>query len=537
VKENWEDFYELLGVSPDSSAEEIKKAYIDACLIYHPDRLMNAPESARHRAEEELKRINRAYETLGNPHERQKYHAEWIRRKGKPRPVADPDHFHFRDVKPGETKAVSFVVRNVGGPYEKLVIDNSTSWVRIVRCSSLTDDDELPLQVEIEAEGNAWGKSYTDSIKVRLDEQETQVTIVLQTKPEPVKEKVAASSIPESKPTTTSPTIPRSGLPAWGKWLIGFVIVGLVAMLIVQLWPLGTPTDSSSGGQSSLPRTIVFVSDREGNAEIYAMAVDGTNQANLSNNPANDLSPTWSPNGQEICFVSNRNGGTPGIYLMAADGSNVRQFAVDGEDPGWFPNGEKIVFTRRTGEYYAFFVMNADGTGQEQIPIDPSTIIKDSLGRTYGSHLRRPCISPDGTRLAFAVGEWEYGHPYQVYIANLDGTDLQRVSGWGGSGDNPAWSPGSEKIAYRGDSGYFNEPYGHLGCPYIKSLNTSADPIQLATISCGGGLDWAPDGSNIVFSGISDSSMHIYIIEPDSGILRQITKGHANNWDPDWRHQ
>ena len=50
--------------------------------------------------------------------------------------------------------------------------------------------------------------------------------------------------------------------------------------------------------------TIVFTSARDGNLEIYVMDADGGNQENLTNNPANDSQPDWSPDGTKIAFVS-----------------------------------------------------------------------------------------------------------------------------------------------------------------------------------------------------------------------------------------
>jgi len=80
---HWEDYYEILGVDPDASQEEIKKAYRDKTFIFHSDRLMEAPESAQRRAEEEFKKANRAYSVLKDPEKRNLYHLEWINKKGK----------------------------------------------------------------------------------------------------------------------------------------------------------------------------------------------------------------------------------------------------------------------------------------------------------------------------------------------------------------------------------------------------------------------------------------------------------------------
>jgi len=219
--DDWEDYYEILQVSPDASPEVIKAAYRALAKKYHPDQ-NSSPEAV-----EKMKKINEAYQTLIDPQKRKKYDEEWRERKGKsqtstfssqaqsvppPKPVVTPDHVFFREVDPGEVKRASFTLRNAGGPYQKIWIENPDSWVRIVRCVSLADTDELPLRVELEAEGEEWGKRYEKRIEVKLDNESTYFKVILKTKekPEPkVSSQKVASASSSFFTSTSSYSTPR----------------------------------------------------------------------------------------------------------------------------------------------------------------------------------------------------------------------------------------------------------------------------------------------------------------------------------------
>lgn len=77
---------------------------------------------------------------------------------------------------------------------------------------------------------------------------------------------------------------------------------------------------------------IAFFSNRDGNFEIYVMKSDGTSQRNLTNNPARDAGPAWSPDGRKIVFYSNRDGEGEEIYLMNSDGANPVRLTNGAED-------------------------------------------------------------------------------------------------------------------------------------------------------------------------------------------------------------
>ena len=71
-------------------------------------------------------------------------------------------------------------------------------------------------------------------------------------------------------------------------------------------------------------RKLAFTSNRDGNPEIYVMNRDGSGLRRMTNNPAIDVSPTWSPTGNQLAWVSDRTG-SPKIYIMNADGTGQRK--------------------------------------------------------------------------------------------------------------------------------------------------------------------------------------------------------------------
>ena len=141
---------------------------------------------------------------------------------------------------------------------------------------------------------------------------------------------------------------------------------------------------------------IAFTSFRDGNREIYVMDADGGNPQRLTKHINFDLSPSWSPSGENIAFQSFR-GGSFEIYMMDADGANLRNLTnnndANDESPSWSPDAKQIAFASgdkvaRAKDRFIFdiYVMDIDGGNLQQLTKDPES----DLG-------------PDWARSAFSV--------------------------------------------------------------------------------------------------------------------------------------
>ena len=223
--------------------------------------------------------------------------------------------------------------------------------------------------------------------------------------------------------------------------LAGVIVLGLTPLMVVV------------GAQAQ----IAFQSDRDRNDEIYVMDNDGGNQRNLTNNPADDRFPSWSPDGKRIVFMSMSDKKvkdfvlTYEIYVMDADGGNQLNLTnnphVD-RDPSWSPDGKRIVFSSdREGHFRGavgisseIYVMDTDGQNEQRL-----------------TNNRRndwtPSWSPDGKRIAFSSDRKGDLQNFEIYVMDADGQNEQKLTNNRGYDEFPSWSPDGKKILFHSERG------------------------------------------------------------------------------------
>jgi Tol biopolymer transport system component len=221
---------------------------------------------------------------------------------------------------------------------------------------------------------------------------------------------------------------------------VPMALARIALVLLLTLAACGRSAESDGPAPAerldSLAGMIVFVSGRTGQPELYSLRPDGTGLVQLTDGSLRNVDdPAVSPDGRTMAFTALPPGGVrPDIYLMRADGSDLRQFTpeVPDEAPAWSPDGDRIAFeSDRTGDA-EICVMRADGTGLRRLTSRPG----DDLF---------PAWSPDGERIAF-VADGDGGR--DVWVMRSIGGEARALAPYDAPDGDPSWSPDGERIAF-----------------------------------------------------------------------------------------
>jgi len=229
--------------------------------------------------------------------------------------------------------------------------------------------------------------------------------------------------------------------------------------------------------------TVLFVSDRSGNDDIWSVPLAGGEPTPFAASPLEDRDPRFSPDGTMVAFASNRAGSSD-LWVTPAQGGEARpltNWPSTEAAPRWSPGGETIAF-----------LSDHDATQNEVwiIPAAGGEATRLTTGNTGANNLQ---WSADGRALYFVAPTPDGAD--DVYRVPVSGGPAQRLgAGQGGSIGNLQVSPAGGPLAYDayvGGWGYLEVVPADGGAP--RRLTASTDVFQNRVV-------WSPDGTRIAVS-------------------------------------
>jgi Tol biopolymer transport system component len=271
---------------------------------------------------------------------------------------------------------------------------------------------------------------------------------------------------------------------------------------------------------------IAFVGNFSGTWQLYTINPDGSDLLQVTSLPATELqaqdwSPNYSPDGQQIVFSHDMTGAAE-LYVINVDGTGLTQITHDGgEDlfPQWSPDGTRILFSLQyigdRFDYHHLATIRPDGTDREVLTHN----LFDDFQAKYtvdGKH-----IVFTSTRVNLISALW---------IMNADGSYKKRLTEPALEGGGPDVSPNGRDMVFFNQAGT-ERPSSLIVSDILgnhrKKLTPAAQTIDPA---------YSPDGSRIVFSSaaLESEPLNLYTIKPDGSGFKLLLACPNGCFVPDW---
>lgn len=243
-----------------------------------------------------------------------------------------------------------------------------------------------------------------------------------------------------------------------------------------EAWP--TPDPVSKGG------SVAFSSRENGNSDLFALALGRAAPIQLTDSPADDRDPAWSPDGRYLAFSSRRDGNWE-LYILDFQTGQLRRLtenlAFDGA-PSWSPDGQWIIFESYREDNLDLYIIAFDG-------LNPPIRLTEHPAQDFS-----PAWSPDGRHIAFT--SWRDGSQ-DIFLLDLDAAFAQQIINvtqtLNRHEDNPTFSPAGDRLAYEGLS-------DGLDLIYTMPLEGYRPTGKPLSVGQGRHPSWSPDGSSLVYA-------------------------------------
>jgi len=293
-------------------------------------------------------------------------------------------------------------------------------------------------------------------------------------------------------------------------------LICLMVGLAVALAGCSSNPSGSEDSEGPDPSgVIVFVSDRDGDYEIYSIEIDTRSVTQLTDNDVRDRYPSISSDGTKIAFTRGSGGAIDDVWTMNIGGGGEVQITdtatADESVPVWNSDDTEFVFASDRDGNWELYTMDEDGAN----PVRLTNMAGIETDASW---------SPTDTRIVF---ESDTGGPQDVMVINADGTGVVNITSHAADDGDPDWSPDGLKIVFNSDLDGDNDIY---------TCNPDGTGLTKLTSNAHDDQDpqWSPDGEFIAFGSDRGGDYEIYIMRADGTDVTQITDDPGEDWWAAW---